>query len=65
MTNSDYIRQLSDSQLARALMGDFVNQYCTSSNPRKCDHKWDAELNCSPCEACLHRWLKEKRRDEH
>lgn len=31
----------------------------------KCDRKWDAELNCAPCEACVYRWLKKERRDEH
>ena len=65
MTNSDYIRQLSDGQLASALMGGFTSQYCTSPNPRECDHKWDEELDCSCCEACLYRWLKEERHDEH
>lgn len=62
--NTDYVRELDDRSLAKALMGGLINQYCTSSNPRKCDHKWDAELDCSPCEACVFRWLKEERRDE-
>ena len=63
--NTDYVRELSDMALARALMGGLINQYCSSPNPMECDHKWDAELNCSPCEACAFRWLKEVRRDEH
>ena len=63
--NTDYVRELSDMALARALMGGLINQYCTSPNPMECDHKWDSELNCSPCEACAFRWLKEVRRDEH
>lgn len=65
MTNGDFVRQLSDGQLASALMGGLVNQYCTSSNPRECDHEWDEELDCSCCTACMYRWLKEERRDEH
>lgn len=64
MTNGDFVRQLSDGQLASALMGGLVNQYCTSSNPRECDHEWDEELDCSCCTACMYRWLKEERRDE-
>lgn len=65
MTNGDFVRQLDDMSLVRAMMGDFVNQYCTSPNPRKCDHEWDEELDCSCCTACAYRWLKEERRDEH
>ena len=65
MTNGDFVRQLDDMSLAKALMGDLVNQYCTSSNPRKCDHEWDDELDCSACEACVFRWLKGERRDGH
>lgn len=63
--NTDYVRELDDMSLARALTGGLVEQYCTSPDPRKCDRKWDAELNCTPCEACVYRWLKEGRRDEH
>ena len=40
--NKDYVRELDDMSLAKALMGGLVDQYCTSSNPRK----WDAELDC-------------------
>ena len=65
MTNSDYIRQLSDGKLASVMMGTFTHQYCTSPNPLKCPKGWDEELNCSPCESCVRKWLKEERRDEH
>lgn len=65
MTNSDYIRQLRDDQLASVMMGTFTHQYCTSPNPLKCPKSWDEELNCSPCESCVRKWLKEERRDEH
>lgn len=65
MTNSDYIRQLRDDQLARAMLGTFTHQYCTSPDPLKCPKSWDEELNCSPCESCVRKWLKEERRDEH
>lgn len=65
MTNSDYVRQLDDSQLASALMGKFINQYCTSPNPYECTKGWDYDQNCSPCESCVRRWLKEERRSEH
>lgn len=64
MTNGDFVRQLDDMSLAEALMGGLVDQFCTSSNPRECDHEWDDELNCSCCTACVFRWLKEERRDE-
>ena len=62
--NIDYVRELDDRSLAKALLGGLINQYCTSPDPLKCDHKWDEELDCSPCEACLYRWLKEERRSE-
>lgn len=62
--NTDYVRELDDMSLARALTGGLVEQYCTSSNPLKCDHKWDEELDCSCCTACMYRWLKEERRSE-
>lgn len=65
MTNSDYIRQLSDGQLASALMGKFIHQYCTRPDPRKCPKSWDYDQNCSPCESCVRKWLKEERHDEH
>ena len=65
MTNGDFVRQLGDMSLARALTGGLIEQYCTSPNPRECDHKWDEELDCSCCTACMYRWLKEERRDEH
>ena len=65
MTNSDYIRQLSDDSLARALVGTFTRQYCTSPNPLECDHEWDEELDCSCCVACAYRWLRKERHDEH
>jgi hypothetical protein len=63
--NTDYVRALDDRSLAKALLGGLIKQYCTSPDPAECDHKWDAELDCSCCEACLYRWLKEERRDEH
>ena len=65
MTNGDFVRQLDDMSLTRALTGGLIEQYCTSPNPRECDHKWDEELDCSCCTSCLYRWLKEERRDEH
>lgn len=65
MTNGDFVRQLDDMSLAEALMSCLCNQFCTSPNPRECDHKWDEELDCSCCTACVYRWLKEERRDEH
>lgn len=64
-SNADYVRELDDLSLARALTGEFIEQYCTNPNPRKCRHKWDEELDCSCCTACAYRWLKEVRRDEH
>lgn len=63
--NADYVRKLDDMSLARALTGDFVEQYCTNPNPLECGHKWDEELDCPCCTACAYRWLKEVRRDEH
>lgn len=63
--NTDYVRELDDMSLAKALMGGLGNQFCTSPNPAHCDHKWDEELNCSCCTACAYRWLKKERRDEH
>lgn len=65
MTNGDYIRQLDDMSLAKALMSGLGNQFCTSPNPRECDHKWDEELDCSCCTVCAYRWLRKERRDEH
>ena len=65
MTNGDFVRQLDDMSLARALTGGLIEQYCTSPNPRECDHKWDEELDCSCCTACAYRWLREGRHDEH
>ena len=65
MTNSDYIRQLSDVKLASVMMGTFTHQYCTSPDPLKCPKSWDEELDCSCCESCVRKWLKEERRDEH
>lgn len=65
MTNSDYIRQLSDDKLAKVMMGTFTHRYCTSPDPLKCPKSWDEELNCSPCESCVRKWLKEERHDEH
>ena len=63
--NADYVRELDDLSLARALTGEFIEQYCTSPNPLECKHKWDEELDCSCCTACVYRWLKKERRDEH
>ena len=65
MTNGDFVRQLDDRALARALMGRYVSECCTSPVTVQCPRTWDAELDCPPCEACLYRWLKEERRDEH
>ena len=65
MTNGDFVRQLDDMSLVRALTGGLIEQYCTSPNPRACAPTSDEELDCSCCEACLYRWLKEERRDEH
>lgn len=65
MTNGDFVRQLDDMSLTRALTGGFIEQYCTSPNPACCDHRWDEELDCSCCTACAYRWLKKERRDEH
>lgn len=65
MTNGDFVRQLDDMSLAEALMGSLGSQFCTSPNPASCDHRWDEELDCSCCVACVYRWLKEERRDEH
>ena len=63
--NTDYVRELDDMSLASALMGGLSDQFCTSPNPRECDHEWDEELDCSCCVACAYRWLKEERHDEH
>lgn len=65
MTNGDYIRQLDDRTLAKVWTGGCVGEYCTAPVAVECPRTWDAELDCSPCEACLYRWLKEERRDEH
>ena len=65
MTNGDFVRQLDDMSLASALMGGLVDQFCTSPNPKRCDHEWDKELDCSCCVSCVYRWLKEERHDEH
>lgn len=64
MTNGDFVRQLDDMSLASALMGG-LSEFCTSPNPANCDHRWDEELDCYCCVACVYRWLKEERRDEH
>ena len=59
--NTDYVRELDDMSLAKALMGGLVDQFCTSPNPRECDHSWDEELDCPCCTACVYRWLKEEK----
>ena len=65
MTNGDSVRQLDDRALAKALTGSYVNEYCIDPLAERCNDSWDAELDCSPCEACVFRWLKEERHDEH
>lgn len=65
MTNGDFVRQLDDRALAKAMMGSCIREYCRSPLAEQCNDTWDAELDCSPCEACVFRWLKEERHDEH
>lgn len=64
MTNSEFVRQLDDRTLAKALIGGCINEYCTSPVATECPRTWDDELDCSPCEACIRRWLKQERRCE-